>query len=107
MVFGTRSKLIRFVLAGFFLLMAQLLLTTAYAQSTGGIRLQVNDPSGAALQARGRLSGPSTDRTFRTDAHGATSLDGLAFGRYRLDVSRLGFASRFITVEVNSAIPVS
>ena len=49
--------------------------------NTGEIRLQVKDPSGAALRASGRVTGPGTNRTFQTDAQGAFSLSGLAFGR--------------------------
>jgi outer membrane receptor protein involved in Fe transport len=71
--------------------------------NTGEIRLQVKDPSGAALSAKGWVSGPGTNHTFQTDAQGAYSLSGLAFGRYRLEVSRIGFASRVITVDVKSA----
>jgi outer membrane receptor protein involved in Fe transport len=107
MVSGTRSKWTRLVLANFLLIVAQLAGTAAYAQATGEIRLQVNDPAGAALQASGHLAGPDTDSTFRTDAHGAFSLSGLAFGRYHLDVSRPGFASRSITIDINTPAPVT
>ena len=67
----------------------------------GQIRLQVTDPSGAGLRASGSLTGPGTNRTFQTDAQGAFSLSGLAFGRYQLQVSSSGFVSRIITVHVN------
>jgi hypothetical protein len=109
MVFGTRTKLPRFLRAGFLLLVVQLGGTAAYAQSTGEIRLQVKDPTdptGAALQASGHVSGPSADRTFRTDARGAVSLGDLEFGQYRLEVSRPGFASRYLTIDVNTPAPV-
>src|ERR1700744_5652507 len=75
--------------------------------SVGEIRLQVKDPSGAGLRASGSLTGPGTNRTFQTDAQGALSLSGLAFGRYQLQISSSGFVSRSITVHVNSAAPVS
>ncbi len=107
MVFGTRSKLTRFVWASFLFFVAQLAGTAAYAQSTGEIRLQVKDPSGAALQASGHVAGPATDRAFRTDARGAFSLSGLAFGRYRLEISRPGFASRSVYIDINTPTPVS
>jgi hypothetical protein len=107
MVFGTRSKLARFVRASFLLFVAQLAGAAAYAQSTGEIRLQVNDPSGAALQASGHVAGPATDRAFRTDAQGGFSLSGLAFGRYHMEISRLGFVSRSITIDINTPTPVS
>ena len=86
MLCGTRFKLIRLVMISFFLFAAQIVVTPSYAQSTGEIRLQVYDPSGAALQASGRIAGPGANRTFQTDARGAYSLDGLTFGRYRLDI---------------------
>ena len=75
--------------------------------SVGEIRLQVTDPSGAGLRASGSLTGPGTNRTFKTDAQGAFSLSGLAFGRYQLQISSSGFVSRIVTVHVNSAAPVS
>jgi hypothetical protein len=106
MVFGTRSKLIRFIGTGFLLFVAQLAGLIAHAQGTGEIRLQVKDPSGAALQASGHVTGPAIDRAFRTDAQGTVSLAGLAFGQYRLDISRTGFAPRSITVDINSPAPV-
>ena len=107
MLCGTRFKLIRLVMISFFLFAAQIVVTPSYAQSTGEIRLQVYDPSGAALQASGRIAGPGPNRTFQTDARGAYSLDGLTFGRYRLDISRAGFVPRSVTIEVSSATPVS
>jgi outer membrane receptor protein involved in Fe transport len=87
----------------------------AYAQTAaapshgnvGEIRLEVNGPSGGYLRASGSLTGPGTNRMFQTDALGAFSLSGLAFGRYQLQVSSIGFVSRTITVDVNSATPVS
>ena len=106
MVFGSRLKLLRLLWAGLLWWLAQLAGTAAYAQGTGEIRLQVNDPTGAALQASGHVSGPSADRNFRTDARGAVSLGGLEFGQYRLEVSMPGFASRSLTMDVNTAAPV-
>ncbi len=102
---GIRFDFPRFVQTGFlFFLVA---LTSAHAQNAGEIRLQVNDPSGAALQASGRVTGPGTHRTFQTDAKGAFSLSGLPFGSYRLDISRTGFAAHTITVDVSSTAPIS
>ena len=90
MVFGTRSKWARFIGTAFLLFVGQLAGMIAHAQGAGEIRLQVKDPSGAALQASGHVTGPAVDRAFRTDAQGAFSLSGLAFGQYRLDISRPG-----------------
>jgi outer membrane receptor protein involved in Fe transport len=76
-------------------------------EKTGEIRLQVKDLTGAALSAQGRVSGPGTHHSFKTDAQGRYILGGLAIGRYRLEISMTGFASRVVTVQVNSATPVS
>ena len=75
--------------------------------NSGELRLQVNDPTGAVLKAGGRIVGPGADRTFQTDAQGAASFSGLKFGLYRVEISRTGFATRILTVNVNSATPVS
>jgi outer membrane receptor protein involved in Fe transport len=107
MVSGIRSRLTRLFLASFLLFVAQLAGRAAYAQSTGEIRLQVNDPSGTALQASGRLIGPGADRTFQTNVQGALSLSGLAFGQYRLEIARSGFALRDISIKVNSTAPIA
>jgi outer membrane receptor protein involved in Fe transport len=104
---GIRLGLKRFFLAAFLFWVIQGAGPLVLAQSTGEIRIQVSDPSGAALQASGRVAGPGTDRSFQTDAQGAFSLSGLAFGHYRFEISRAGFAGRVITVDVNSATPVS
>lgn len=77
-------------------------------RTAGEIRLQVKDQSGAAMQASGKLRSlkTSVERGFQTDAQGACSLGGLAYGRYRLEVASSGFASQSLSVEVSSATPV-
>jgi outer membrane receptor protein involved in Fe transport len=104
---GTRFASVVPALVSFLAFMAQMAANAAYAQSTGQIRIHVTDPSGAALQASGRLTGPDTNREFQTDAQGSSVLSGLGFGNYRLAISRSGFASRMITINVNSATPMS
>ena len=47
------------------------------------------------------------DSSFQTDAQGNFDFKGLAFGNYRLEISRPGFANRTVTVNVTSAAPVS
>ncbi len=82
---------------------------TAPAQgSDGKIQIEVKDPSGAAMQASGRLkSVPSgMDQAFRTDAKGAYTFANLSYGRYVLQVSRRGFASQSRPLEVLDAKPV-
>jgi len=76
-------------------------------RNEGEIHLQVKDSAGAALSAHGRVSGPGINRTFETDAQGAYQLSSLAFGSYRIEISRTGFATRVFAVEVNSATTVA
>jgi outer membrane receptor protein involved in Fe transport len=75
----------------------------------GELRVQVNDPSGAAMVASGKLESlvPGVRRTFQTDAHGTYSLKGLPFGRYRLELSRAGFATASELIDVQSAAPLT
>lgn len=107
MLSKTRREKLGFVAMSFLLFVAQLGMSQTNAQSTGEIRLQVNDPSGAALQASGHITGPGADRAFQTDVQGIYSLTGLRLGRYRVEISRSGFVSRNVMIEVNSATPVS
>ena len=84
---------------------------TAPAQRlTGEIRLSVQDPSGAAvMSATGKLESlpGGVVRRFRTDAQGAFTFSGIPLGRYRLEVSKEGFASQTTLIEVPSEAPVS
>ena len=78
-------------------------------QPLGEIRLQVRDSSGAAMEASGtlrNLSG-SLERSFRTDAQGTYVFRDLPYDRYRLGVSRAGFASQGLVIDVRSGIPVT
>ena len=75
----------------------------------GEIRLEVKDPSGAPMKASGKLRGLSTgvQRSFQTDAQGTYSFAVLTYGRYLLEVSRSGFATQSVSIDVPSAAPVS
>ncbi len=73
----------------------------------GEIRVEIKDPSGAALQASGKLVGAGPDRNFQTDARGAYTFSGVPFGNYRLEVSKNGFATQSVTIDVQSPAPVS
>src|SRR4051794_1765103 len=74
----------------------------------GHLRLEVKDPSGASVQASGRLENLATgaDQSFQTDAAGTYTFVDLPFGRYRLQVSKTGFTTQSITLDVHSADPI-
>jgi outer membrane receptor protein involved in Fe transport len=76
---------------------------------TGEIRLDVRDPSGAAMEASGTLQGLSTgvERSFQTNAQGTYAFAGLPYGRYRLEVSRDGFATQSALMDVQSSTPIA
>ena len=66
------------------------------AGPAGEIRIEVKDPSGAAMEASGKLENlaSGTDRSFQTDAQGSYTLKSVPSGRYRLELSRSGFATQ-------------
>ena len=78
-------------------------------QPTGEIRLEVKDPSGIAMAASGRLRslGAGVNRSFRTDMQGVYTFQSLPYGRYRLQISRNGFATQSLAIDVQSPAPVS
>jgi outer membrane receptor protein involved in Fe transport len=83
---------------------------TLHGQGPNGeIRVQVKDPSGAAMQASGKLEGsaPRTQRSFQTDALGAYTLGDLPYGRYRLKISKDGFDTQSVQIDVQSATPIA
>ena len=75
----------------------------------GEIHLQVKDPSGAPMEASGRLEnvGGSVARDFRTDSQGNVVLGNLPFGRYRLQISKSGFTTQSLAINVQSATAVN
>lgn len=75
----------------------------------GEIHLQVEDPSGAPMQASGKLTGPppETQRSFQTDAQGEVTLAALPFGRYRVEIAKPGFATQSMQIDVQSTTPLS
>ena len=80
-----------------------------WAQANGDIRLEVRDPSGAAAKASGTLRNLDTraERTFETDAQGVFDFANLPYSRYQIRISKDGFATQTVQVEVRSATPVS
>ena len=77
-------------------------------RSAGEVRLEVKDPSGAGVEAGGTLENLATgaDQTFHTDAQGRHTFRNLALGRYRLQVSRAGFATQYVSLNLQSDAPV-
>ena len=61
------------------------------------------------MQASGTLQDLQTgaSRRFQTDADGKFALGDLGFGRYRLELSGQGFATRSLLVDVPSNNPVT
>jgi outer membrane receptor for Fe3+-dicitrate len=83
---------------------------TSWGQPAGGeVRLEVKDPSGAAVAATGKLENLATgeNRSFETGAQGVSTISGLAEGRYRLELSKVGFATQSELVDVKSGSPLS
>jgi outer membrane receptor protein involved in Fe transport len=76
--------------------------------STGQIRLEVKDPSGAALVASGKLDNLATgeQRSFQTDSQGVYTFSALPFGKYRLEISSEGFATQSLSLDLQSAAPI-
>jgi outer membrane receptor protein involved in Fe transport len=75
----------------------------------GEIRVQVKDPSGAPMEASGKLESvaPGVRRTFQTDPQGSFTLGNLPYGRYRLEVSKAGFVTQSAMIDIGSTAPVS
>ncbi len=75
----------------------------------GEIQLQVKDPSGAAMEASGKLESlaSGTNRSFRTDSQGSYTLKDVPYGRYRLVLSRTGFAAQSLLIDVQADTPIS
>ena len=69
---------------------------------TGDIRLEVKDPSGAAIEASGVLEhlADGVERRVQTDRNGLFHIERLPSGRYRLEVSRRGFATQSVLIDV-------
>ncbi len=75
----------------------------------GEVRIEIQDPSGARMAGAGTLHGlgNAVDRGFRTDAQGRYVFTGLPYGRYRLDVSKAGFATQSVLIDLRSETPLT
>ena len=91
------------------LLVTALLWACAEAQQqTGELRIEVTDPTGAALRASGEIRGDAVHvaQKFTTNAAGRWTIQPLPLGVYRLTIERPGFEPYSGTVEIRSNLPV-
>jgi hypothetical protein len=74
---------------------------------TGELHLTVTDPAGLPMRSSVTLASEANQyrRSFETDAEGHVNAKRLAFGVYRVQVSRQGFTPSSTLVEIRSAIP--
>ena len=73
--------------------------------SAGQVLVEVKDPSGASMPASGKLVrlSNSTVQEFRTDAQGLYTFEEVPNGRYRLEVSKPGFATQSLVLDVGGS----
>lgn len=71
-------------------------------QTAGEIHLEVKDPSGAPMQASARLVNLATgaERRAETDLPAGVAFLNLVPGRYRLEVSKTGFNTEVLRIDV-------
>jgi outer membrane receptor protein involved in Fe transport len=74
---------------------------------TGQIHLEVKDPSGAAMAASGKLQTSKATLGFQTDPQGTYLFSNLPPGRYRLEVSKAGFVTQSVSIELTTGVSVS
>src|SRR5580692_9105884 len=76
---------------------------------TGEIRLEIKDPSGAPVTASGTLRNPAggAGQPFQADALGTYRFANLPYGRYQLEISKAGFSTVTLSIDVRSATPAS
>src|SRR5579862_8779721 len=101
----TMARLIRiFGVVGCALLFA---LPAAGQRDRGELQIEVHDPQGAVLSASGELvsEGNQFHLAFTVGDDGRYAAQDLAFGVYRLSVSRSGFVPTVQLVEIRSMIP--
>jgi len=78
------------------------------AQNSARIQLDVKDPSGAGIPASGTLQFPGgPTQAFETDSTGSYTFDNVAAGHYRLNVSKTGFATQSLPIDVSAGVNIS
>jgi hypothetical protein len=82
-------------------------LPAAAQQDRGELRIEVRDPQGAALVAQGELVsvGNQFHLNFQVGEDGRYAALGLAFGVYRVSLTRGGFVPSTQLVEIRSMVP--
>src|SRR5579875_3329592 len=78
------------------------------AAARAQITIEVRDSSGAALPAAGTIESAAGGerRPFQTDSTGVYSLENPAPGRYRVTISKDGFAPQSFSIDVQPGSPV-
>jgi hypothetical protein len=76
-------------------------------QDRGELQIEAHDPQGSVLSASGELVsvGNQFHLNFELGEDGRYAAQGLAFGVYRVSVSRSGFAPASQLVEIRSIVP--
>ena len=100
------------VRAWLFLWIAMACFRPVMLQAQGGsgqVRLEVKDPSGANMMASGTIKGAggSSSSVFQTNEQGQYAFENLPYGRYRIVISKEGFASQTLSVNVQSSADIS
>jgi len=87
--------------------MGLLVIPVAAQQDRGELRIEVRDPQGAALVAQGELVsvGNQFQLNFQVGEDGRYVAKSLAFGVYRVSLTRGGFAPSTQLVEIRSMVP--
>ena len=101
---SVRAWLFLWIAIGFF--------RPAMLQAQGGsgqVRLEVKDPSGANMMATGTIKGAGgfSSSAFQTDEQGQYAFENLPYGRYQIVISKEGFASQTLSLNVQSRAPLS
>ncbi len=70
----------------------------------GAIRIEVKDDSGAPMEVAGQLENLRSGAVlqFRSGTDGRRLLEGLTYGRYRMRVAAVGFATQSLEVELRT-----
>jgi hypothetical protein len=85
---------------------------TLHAQNPSGeIRVQVKDPSGASdgsFRKIGERRPRSVQRAvFKPTRRARCTFEGLPYGRYRLQISKPGFVTQSVQIDVRRRTPIS